>query len=216
LFEKHSDYQALIEEHQKSKIPKFLTPIEAQDQQAKLAEFIKERTDFNHKRYLTPKPGAKRINKRSKTIPATSGSSSKISSVRQSLQIQQAPNLTTISDKLQNRLNTLKSDADEQKKPAQSVAKQKISGAIKSTRAKNQCQDDLVSDSSPTSAITSLEQQIGNLSLQLHLLMVQVAGAKGKRYSRLQAQIISLQQKISALNIEIEKKKANQKIAIKK
>lgn len=211
LFEKHSNYQSLIQQHHESKIPKYLTPAEAQDQQAKLAQFIKERSDFNHKRYLTPKPGAKRTNKRSKTAPTTTGPSSKVSSVRQSLQAKQSPDLTTISDKLQNRLNTLKADADEQKKPVQTVAKKKIAGAIKTTRNKNQDQDDLTSDFIGHSAISSLEQQIGNLSLQLHLLMVQVAGAKGKRYSRLQAQIILLQQQVSALNLELEKKKANNK-----
>lgn len=211
LFEKSSDYQKLVDQHRKSKIPKFLTPIEAQEQQAKLAEFIKERSDFNHKRYLTPKPGAKRINKRSKATPATTSPSSKVSSVRQSLQVKASPNLTTISDKLQNRLNTLKSDADEQKKPAQPIAKQKIASAIKSARNMNQDQNEATSDSSISSVISSLDQQIGSLSLQLHTLMVQAAGAKGKRYTRLQAQIIMLQNKISALNLELEKKKANHK-----
>lgn len=209
LFEKHNDYQDLIEQHHKSKIPKFLTLLEAQDQQAKLADFIKERSDFNHKRYLTPKPGAKRTNKRSKTAHASAGPSSKVASVRQSLQARQSPDLTTINSKLQNRLNTLKADADEQKKPVQTVAEKKIAGAIKATRNKNQDQADLASDFIGYSTISSMEQQIGNLSLQLHLLMVQVAGAKGKRYSRLQAQIIMLQQQISALNLELEKKKAN-------
>lgn len=105
----------LVDQHRDSKIPKFLTPIEAPVvNKPVFAEFIKERSDFNHKRYLTPKPGAKRINKRSKATPTISGPSSKISSVRQSLQVKESPNLTTISDKLQNRLN-MKSDADEQK-----------------------------------------------------------------------------------------------------
>lgn len=208
LFQKGSIYQDLVKQHHESKIPKFLTPDEAQAQQAKLAQFIKERSDFNNQRYLSPRPGAKRVNKRSK---AASSPSSKVASVRQSLQVEPSPNLTTISDKLQKRLDKLKSDADEKAKPVQSVAKKKIASVIRSTRHLNQDKDESTSDFSTSSEISSLDQQIGSLSLQLHLLMIQAAGAKGRRFNRLQAQIIMLQQKIAALSLELEKKKANQK-----
>ena len=208
LFEKHSDYQDLIDQHHKSKIPKFLTPDESQAQQAKLTQFIKERSDFNHQRYLSPKPGAKRAKKGSHAAATTAGPSSKVSSVRQSLQTQPAPDLKTISNKLENRLNTLKSDSDEQKKPAKPVAKQKVAEAIKLSRNKIQDRDD-TDDFSAYSSIASLEQQIGDLSLQIHILMTQAAGAKGKRYSRLQSKIIILQLQVSELNLQLEKKKAN-------
>lgn len=208
LFEKHSDYQDLIKQHKESKIPKFLSPDESQVQQAKLAQFIKERSDFNHKRYLSPKPGAKRANKGNHATATTAGPSSKVSSVRQSLQTQPAPDLKTISNKLQNRLNTLKSDSDEQKKPAKPVAKQKVAEAIKLSRNKTQDRDDTDAFSA-YSSIASLEQQIGNLSLQINLLMIRAAGARGKRYSRLQSQIIILQLQVSELNLQLEKKKAN-------
>ena len=186
----------------------FLTPDESQAQQAKLTQFIKERSDFNHQRYLSPKPGAKRAKKGSHAAATTAGPSSKVSSVRQSLQTQPAPDLKTISNKLENRLNTLKSDSDEQKKPAKPVAKQKVAEAIKLSRNKTQDRDD-TDDFSAYSSIASLEQQIGHLSLQIHLLMIQAAGAKGKRYSRLQSKIIILQLQVSELNLELEKKKAN-------
>ena len=61
LFTKDSDYSALVAEHHQSKIPKFLTPAEAQDQKDKLVAGIEARMAFNQRRYLTPKPGAKRV-----------------------------------------------------------------------------------------------------------------------------------------------------------
>ena len=63
LFSKDSDYAALVEEHHRSKIPKYLTPAEAADQRTKLVDFIAARTVFNQRRYLTPRPGAKRVQK---------------------------------------------------------------------------------------------------------------------------------------------------------
>ena len=53
LFSKDSDYAALVEEHHRSKIPKYLTPAEAADQRTKLVDFIAARTVFNQRRYLT-------------------------------------------------------------------------------------------------------------------------------------------------------------------
>nr|WP_279630096.1 relaxase/mobilization nuclease domain-containing protein [Ralstonia insidiosa] len=66
LFSKDSDYAALVAEHHQSKISKFLTPAEAKDQQEKLIVGIRARTVFNQRRYLTPKPGAKRTHSASK------------------------------------------------------------------------------------------------------------------------------------------------------
>lgn len=60
LFKAAGDYKQLVAEHHQSKIPKFLTPEESKDQQEKLIAGIRARTTFNRKRYLTPKPGAKR------------------------------------------------------------------------------------------------------------------------------------------------------------
>ena len=56
----------------------------------------------------------------------------------------------------------------------------------------------------------SLDGQIGSLSLQYHLLLVQLAGATGQRAQRIRAQIIVIEQKLAALNAELEKTKANQ------
>lgn len=204
LFEKKTDYKALIEQHNESKIPKFLTPDEAKEQQSKLADFIKERGDFNHKRFLSPKPGARRSKKNTE-------STGKVSTVRQSVESKSLPDIKTVTDKLKNRLDTLKSEVGEKKVVIQPVGKKKIVAAIRASRSRLQDNDDMRSDFAISSAVTSLEQQIGNISLQLHLLLVQIAGAKGRRFSRLQAQIISLQQKLAVLNADLEKKKANQK-----
>ncbi|PZR28005.1 MAG: hypothetical protein DI538_25260, partial [Azospira oryzae] len=57
-------------------------------------------------------------------------------------------------------------------------------------------------------ALGSLEAQIGSLSLQYHSLLLLLAGAKGKRATLLKSQIMALEQKLSALNLELEKKKA--------
>ena len=40
-----------------------------------------------------------------------------------------------------------------------------------------------------------------------HSLMLMLAGAKGRRASLLRSQIMALEQKLSALNLELEKKK---------
>lgn len=66
LFSKDSDYAALVAEHHQSKIPTILTPAEAKHQQEKLIAGIRARTVFNQRRYLTPKPGAKRTHRANK------------------------------------------------------------------------------------------------------------------------------------------------------
>jgi hypothetical protein len=58
-----------------------------------------------------------------------------------------------------------------------------------------------------SSAVDGLEAQIGGLSMQYHNLLLLLAGATGRRATKLQAQIIALQQKLTALNLELEKRK---------
>lgn len=58
LFSKDSDYAELVKQHHQSKIPKFLTPAEAQGQRIKLIAEIEARTAFNQRRYFRPRPGA--------------------------------------------------------------------------------------------------------------------------------------------------------------
>ncbi len=60
-------------------------------------------------------------------------------------------------------------------------------------------------------ALGGLEAQIGSLSIQYHSLLLMLAGAKGRRASLLRSQIMALEQKLSALNLELEKKKLQDK-----
>ncbi|OQS22714.1 relaxase/mobilization nuclease domain-containing protein [Chromobacterium violaceum] len=202
LFHKHSDYQDLIDQHEKSKIPKFLTPDESQAQQAKLAQFIKERSDFNHKRYLSPRPGARRANRRS-----TAGVG--VKTVGNSTKTANSPDLKAISSKQQKQLKDIKATTQEKASSADLLAKQIVSKALGTDSEK-------VKSPSPSDASTldngtaSLDGKIGSLSLQYHLLLVQLAGAKGQRAQRIRAQIIVIEQKLAALNAELAKTKANQ------
>jgi hypothetical protein len=202
LFQKRSDYQTLIEQHKESKIPKFLTPDESQAQQAKLALFTKERSDFNHKRYLSPRPGARRANRRSKVGVG-------VKAVGDSTKTSEGPDLKTISSKQQKQLKDIKATTQEKASSADLLAKQIVSKALGTDSEK-------VKSPSPSDASTldsgtaSLDAQIGSLSLQYHLLLVQLAGAKGQRAQRIKAQVIVIEQKLAALNAELEKTKANQ------
>lgn len=199
LFEKHSDYQDLVKQHHESKIPKFLTPDESQAQQAKLAQFIKERSDFNHQRYLGPKPGARRANKKS-----TPNSGSQYATKKSN-----TPDLDTISSKQEKQLKDIKTNSEEKAKSVDILAKQIVTKALSDRKEKSN--DDSAPDASNLDIGTaSLDAQIGSLSLQYHLLLVQLAGAKGKRAQKIRTQIMSIEQRLSALNTELENRKANQ------
>ena len=208
LFTKGSDYKELVKQHHLSKVPQYLTPQEAQSQQQKLADHIRARSDFNHKRYLTPKPGAKRANK-SKHAPRTTQSriSKNIAAVRQSA-ITPPPDTASISAKLQARLDVLKPDAEEKLKPPVPVVKQQLSSRINAVNQRT-------SRASPSqivelsSALDSLEGQIGDLSIKRHILLINIVDAKGLRYAMILSQIMLIEQKLAALNEELQKKKAN-------
>lgn len=196
LFEKNSDYKELVNQHHKSKIPKFLTPDESQAQQAKLAQFIKERSDFNHQRYLTPKPGARR--------------SSKNYSLSKEVQSKAVPpDLKSINSKQESQLKKIRSNSEEKANSADVLAKQLITKILSDSKDKS---FDVYSENptSPGLNTSSLDQQIGSLSLQYHTLLIQLAGAKGQRAQKIRAQILTLEQKLAALNAELEKQKVNQ------
>ncbi len=202
LFQKHSDYSKLIEQHIESKIPKFLTPDEGQAQQAKLAQFIKERSDFNHKRYLSPRPGARRANRSTKVGLG-------VKAVGSSTNAANGPDLKTISSKQQKQLKDIKATTQEKASSADLLAKQIVSKALGNDSEK--VKSPSTSESSTLdNGTASLDGQIGSLSLQYHLLLVQLAGATGQRAQRIRAQIIVIEQKLAALNAELEKTKANQ------
>lgn len=202
LFEKDSDYQKLIEQHHQSKLPKFLAPHESQAQKHKLAQFIRERIDFNHKRYLNHRPGAKRISKYSKGNARVQPYSKKIA----------APDLNEISSKQEKTWKDIKQNSTERANSVDLLARQLVTKALSgnldsdnnNSRSESNCLD---------MGSASLDNQIGSLSLQYHLLLVQLAGAKGQRAQKIRAQIIVIEQKLAALNAENEKIKANQNSA---
>lgn len=196
LFEKHSDYQDLVKQHHESKIPKFLTPSEAKAQQTKLAQFIKERSDFNHQRYLSPKPGPRR--------------SSKNHSLSKTMESKPVlPDFNSISKQQETQLKKIKSNTEEKANVADVLAKQIITKILSDSKDKSN-DDFSTSSSSLDIGTSSLDAQIGSLSLQYHILLVQLAGAKGKRAQKLRAQILALEQRLAALNAELENQKVNQ------
>ncbi|PLT18569.1 relaxase [Ralstonia mannitolilytica] len=201
LFTKGSDYAALVAEHHQSKIPKFLTPAEAQDKKDKLIAGIEARTAFNQRRYLTPKPGAKRSHRASKKLP-TANLPHHLAR-RQDEHDQMAMPVPTkeVRAELQAHLDTLK----EQAAPTTQSAASHL--PHHTARSKD---DQEIAASVPGvtgAAVGGLEAQIGSLSMQYHSLLLMLAGAKGRRASLLRSQIMALEQKLSALNLELEKKK---------
>jgi hypothetical protein len=60
-------------------------------------------------------------------------------------------------------------------------------------------------------AVGGLEAQIGSLSMQYHSLLLMLVSAKGRRAQQIKSQIMALEQKLSVLNLELEKKKLQDK-----
>jgi len=202
LFTKGSDYAALVAEHHQSKIPKFLTPTEAEDQKAKLADGIEARAAFNQRRYLAPKPGAKRFKATTKAHgkPTPSDRS-------------QEPRTHLVDPKqvraeLEDQGSTLKEQADPASKLPTSHLPHRVARRM----------DELEASTMPYvmgAALGGLEAQIGGLSLQHHSLLLLLVSAKGRRAEQIKAQIMALEQKLSALNLELEKKKLQAKESLK-
>lgn len=195
LFKADGDYKQLVAEHHQSKIPKFLTPEESKDQQEKLTAGIRARTAFNRKRYLTPKPGAKRTHN---PIKKASGA----------IQEQKAKPLPTkeMRSTLKEQLTQLREQAD----PATKLPTANLPHRV-ARRQDEQDRDGPLSSGMGASAVGGLEAQIGSLSMQYHSLLLQLASAKGGRASQIKAQLMALEQKLIALNLELEKKKLQTK-----
>lgn len=205
LFAKGSDYAALVAEHHQSKIPKFLTPAEAQEQKDKLIAGIEARTAFNQRRYLTPKPGANRnrygSHRASKKLPTANLAHHVARRQDEHDHMVMPVHAKEIRADLQAHLDTLK----EQAAPAAKSAASHL--PHHAARSKD---DHEIAASVPGgtgNAVGGLEAQIGSLSMQYHSLLLMLAGAKGRRASLLRSQIMALEQKLSALNLELEKKK---------
>lgn len=199
LFRKDSDYAALVNEHHASKIPKFLTSAEAQSQREKLTNSIQARAAFNQRRYLTPKPGAKR-SRAIKNGPVSAVPKSGVKDRKSDRPTTKQPDIAAT---LQKQLKTLKEDAA---KPSTAIPKGALSGMPnKQPQAK---QADPHTQVMGESAVGGLQTQIGSLSMQYHCLMLALVSATGRRAAQIKSQIIMLEQKLIALNLELEKKKA--------
>ena len=201
LFTKGSDYAALVAEHHQSKIPKHLTPAEAQDQKDKLVAGIEARAAFNQRRYLTPKPGAKRLPRAAKLL--TANLPHRIA--RREDELVNAVPFKEGRNTLGEQLTQLKDQAD----PATKLPTANLPHQV----ARRQDEQDREGPLSSVmgAAVGGLEAQIGGLSMQYHSLMLMLAGAKGRRASQIKSQIMALEQKLSALNLELEKKKLQDK-----
>ncbi|OCQ57631.1 hypothetical protein AR463_01100 [Ralstonia solanacearum] len=202
LFSKDSDYAALVKEHHQSKIPKFLTPAESADQRSKLVDFIAARTAFNTKRYLTPRPGAKRAYA-AKKGPSGGNRKDGKTPTKEKVPTTLERDTTEIRSKLEKKLKEIKEHAKEVQ-----LGQQGINHSAPHRVARMQHERE-----NPTnlpnvgSAVGGLEAQIGGLSMQYHNLLLLLAGATGTRATKLQAQIIAIEQKLVALNLELEKRK---------
>ena len=204
LFKKDSDYKQLVAEHHQSKIPKFLTPEESKDQQEKLIAGIGARTAFNQRRYLTPKPGAKRAHRASKLHTANLPHRVARRNDEQDQKVKPVPT-KEIRSTLKEQLTQLKEQAD----PALRLPTANLPHHV----ARRQDEQDREGPLSNVmgSAVGGLEAQIGSLSMQYHTLLLQLASAKGQRASQIKSQLMALEQKLTALNLELEKKKAQHK-----
>lgn len=204
LFTKGSDYAALVAEHHQSKIPKFLTPSEAQDQKDKLIAGIEARTAFNQRRYLTPKPGAKRSHRVNKKLPTANLPHHAARRKNKQDQKTKPVPAKEIRAELQAHLDTLK----EQATPAAKSAASQL--PHHTARSKD---DQEISANLPggTGVVGGLEAQIGSLSMQYHSLLLMLASARGRRAAQIKSQVMTLEQKLSTLNLELEKKKLQNK-----
>lgn len=200
LFSKDSDYAALVAEHHQSKIPKFLTPAEAKDQQEKLISGIRARTAFNQHRYLTPKPGAKRTHSAPK-LP-TANLPHRVARRQDELNQKVKPvPAKEIRSTLKEQLTQLK----EQANPTSKLPTANLPHQVARRNDESQREGPLASVIG-ASALGGLEEQIGNLSMQYHSLILMLVSAKGRRALQIKGELMALEAKLSALNLELEKK----------
>ncbi|MDA8453671.1 relaxase/mobilization nuclease domain-containing protein [Acidovorax sp. GBBC 3334] len=204
LFAKGSDYAALVAEHHQSKIPKYLTQAEAEDQRDKLIAGIEARLAFNQRRYLTPKPGAKRVRKAK--LPTTN-LPHRVARRQDELDHKAKP---LPSKEIRSTLKEQLTQLNEQAKPATKLP----TAALPHQQARQQDERDRegpLSSVMSAGVVGGLEAQIGSLSMQHHSLLLMLVSAKGRRAAQIKSQIMALEQKLSALNLELEKKKLQEK-----
>lgn len=201
LFSKDSDYAELVKQHHQSKIPKFLTQAEAQDQKFKLVAGIEARAAFNHRRYFGPRPGAKRTQRASK-LP-TANLPHRVARRQDGLDQKVMPvPAKEIRSALMDQLTQLKEQAEPTAKPAAADLPHRVARE----------QDEREREGSLSSVIGSaalggLEAQIGPLSMQYHTLKLLLISATGRRAEQIKAQLFAVEQRLAALNLELEKKR---------
>lgn len=200
LFTKDSDYAALVAEHHQSKIPKFLIPAEAKEQQKKLIAGIQARTAFNHRRYLTPKPGAKRAHRATKLPTAHLPHRVARHQAELGQKVKPVP-AKEIRSNLKEQLTQLKEQANPATKQPTANFQHRV--------ARQQDERDREGPMANVmgAAVDGLEAQIGSLSMQYHSLLLMLVSAKGRRASQIKNQLMALEQKLTALNLELEKRK---------
>lgn len=198
LFDAKSDYETLITEHYASKIPKFLSPTESEQQKNRLAHFVKERFDFNQTRYFKKKPGSMRSRHPSNRVSEETESNILVG------------NTKTITHAQNKMLSRVKATTDDRENSISILASQVISKAINEHKEVIQ-KSDSSSELDFSNGGSSLEAQIGSLSLQYHTLLVQLAGAKGNRAQVIRSKIVAIQQRLEALSMQVEKMKVTAK-----
>ena len=206
LFSKDSDYAALVAEHHQSKIPKFLTPAEAKDQQDKLIAGIEARTAFNQRRYLTPKPGAQRTPRATK-LP-TANLPHRVARRQDELDQRAKPvPIKEIRNSVMEQLTQLK----EQAEPTTKLPTADLPHRVARQQDERDREGPLSSVIGAGAAVGGLEAQIGSLSMQYHSLLLSLVSAKGRRASQIRSQLAALEAKLIALNLELEKMKLQAK-----
>lgn len=191
LFTEGSDYQQLIEQHRQSKIPQFLTLEEAKAAREKLVIQINERAAFNVNAYLRPKKQTYR--RKTSATPTPVKTPSKAVYGVQSLI------LPTKDNKPATVIEVALKDPEHMAKPAPVKVDHP-------TPQNDEPDNTNTTEGAPSSA--GLEAQIGSLNAQIHNLRILIQRAKGSRLVRLQAKLLALEARVSALNIELQKAKA--------
>lgn len=202
LFSKASDYAELVKQHHQSKIPNFLTQTEAQDQKAKLVAGIEARAAFNQRRYFGPRPGAKRTQRASKH--PTANLPHRVARRQDELDQKVMPvRAKEIRSAFMDQLTQLK----EQAEPTAKLPAVDLPHRVARQQDERDREGPLSSVIGGSAGVGGLEAQIGNLSMQYHTLKLLLISATGRRAEQIKAQLFAVEQRLAALNLELEKKK---------
>ncbi|MGE0984357.1 hypothetical protein [Ralstonia pseudosolanacearum] len=199
LFAKDSDYAEMVKQHHQSKIPKFLTQAEAQDQKNKLVAGIEARAAFNQRRYFGPRPGAKRTQRASK-LP-TPNLPHRVARRQDELDQKVMPvPAKEIRSTLMDQLTQLK-------EPTAKHASADLPHRVARQQDERDREGSLSSVIGGSAGVGGLEAQIGNLSMQYHTLKLLLVSATGRRAEQIKTQLFAVEQRLAALSLELEKKR---------